>query len=171
MEPIREVSGRAIPFGRKNVDTDVIIPAHWLKTVSREGMGRGAFESLRADPANLFDNPGHPYTKGLLGSIPHLDTAARSDGTRARLNEIKGMVPSLFDLPPGYRGDFHAAVKRLIARRLHLAPVFRRKLAPMLLQFANPAWIRDDAPESSDSTTTGGLLIRVSPRWQGSSRR
>ena len=54
-----------------------------------------------APAANLFDNPGHPYTKGLLGSIPHLDTAARSDGTRARLNEIKGMVPSLFDLPPG----------------------------------------------------------------------
>ena len=29
-----------------------------------------------ADAAELFDNPGHPYTKGLLGSIPHLDTAA-----------------------------------------------------------------------------------------------
>ncbi|NDH63771.1 MAG: ABC transporter ATP-binding protein [Alphaproteobacteria bacterium] len=54
-----------------------------------------------APAAQLFDNPGHPYTRGLLGSIPHLDTAARSDGTRARLNEIKGMVPSLFDLPPG----------------------------------------------------------------------
>jgi len=49
----------------------------------------------------LFDRPGHPYTKGLLGSIPHLDTAAQSNGARARLNEIKGMVPSLFDLPPG----------------------------------------------------------------------
>ena len=29
-----------------------------------------------ADAAELFDNPGHPYTKGLLGSIPHLDAAA-----------------------------------------------------------------------------------------------
>ena len=54
-----------------------------------------------ADAAELFDNPGHPYTKGLLGSIPHLDTAARTDTKRARLNEIKGMVPSLFNLPPG----------------------------------------------------------------------
>ena len=54
-----------------------------------------------APAADLFDNPGHPYTKGLLGSIPHLDTAAQSNGVRARLNEIKGMVPSLFDLPPG----------------------------------------------------------------------
>jgi len=57
MEPIREVSGRAIPFGAKNVDTDVIIPAKWLKTITRNGLGRGAFESLRQDPANLFDAP------------------------------------------------------------------------------------------------------------------
>ncbi|PKP87128.1 MAG: 3-isopropylmalate dehydratase small subunit [Alphaproteobacteria bacterium HGW-Alphaproteobacteria-17] len=57
MAPIDKVEGRAIPLGLKNVDTDVIIPAHWLKTTSREGMGRGAFESLRADPDNLFDRP------------------------------------------------------------------------------------------------------------------
>ncbi len=56
MEPLREVQGRAIPFGRKNVDTDVIIPAKWLKTITREGMGRGAFETLREDPDNLFDS-------------------------------------------------------------------------------------------------------------------
>jgi 3-isopropylmalate/(R)-2-methylmalate dehydratase small subunit len=56
MQALREVSGRAIPFGAKNVDTDVIIPAKWLKTISREGLGRGAFETLRADPDNLFDS-------------------------------------------------------------------------------------------------------------------
>lgn len=55
MTPLDKVEGRAIPLGLKNVDTDVIIPAHWLKTTSREGMGRGAFETLRADPDNLFD--------------------------------------------------------------------------------------------------------------------
>ena len=57
MEPVREVEGRAVPFGRKNVDTDLIIPARWLKTVTREGLGRGAFEALRADPDNVFDKP------------------------------------------------------------------------------------------------------------------
>lgn len=56
MEALREVDGRAIPFGAKNVDTDVIIPAHWLKTITRDGLGRGAFESLRKDPDNLFDS-------------------------------------------------------------------------------------------------------------------
>ncbi|MDR7103777.1 3-isopropylmalate dehydratase small subunit [Croceicoccus sp. BE223] len=56
MEPIREIEGRAIPFGAKNVDTDVIIPSHWLKTISREGLGEGAFEAIRKDPANIFDS-------------------------------------------------------------------------------------------------------------------
>lgn len=56
MEPLREVEGRAIPLGLKNVDTDVIIPAHWLKTIGREGLGQGAFETLRAEPGNLFDD-------------------------------------------------------------------------------------------------------------------
>ena len=57
MQPIRKVEGRAIPFGRKNVDTDVIIPARWLKTISREGLGVGAFETVREDPDNIFDQP------------------------------------------------------------------------------------------------------------------
>ena len=51
----------------------------------------------------IFDRPGHPYTKGLLGSIPHLDEVALSGARRTRLNEIKGMVPSLAKLPAGCR--------------------------------------------------------------------
>lgn len=57
MEAVTTVSGTAYPWGAKNVDTDVIIPAHWLKTISRAGMGQGAFEVARKDPDNLFDDP------------------------------------------------------------------------------------------------------------------
>ncbi|MEM1052696.1 MAG: 3-isopropylmalate dehydratase small subunit [Pseudomonadota bacterium] len=57
MEPLSQVEGRAIPFGAKNIDTDIIIPAKWLKTITREGLGKGAFESLREDPDNVFDAP------------------------------------------------------------------------------------------------------------------
>ena len=49
----------------------------------------------------LFEAPGHPYTRGLLGSIPKLDVAARADPSRNRLDEIKGMVPSLRNLVEG----------------------------------------------------------------------
>jgi 3-isopropylmalate/(R)-2-methylmalate dehydratase small subunit len=57
MDPVRQVEGRAYPLGRANVDTDLIIPAAWLKTVTREGLGRGAFEAVRAEPGNVFDDP------------------------------------------------------------------------------------------------------------------
>lgn len=57
MQPISTVEGRAYPLGLKNVDTDIIIPAEWLKTVSRTGLGKGAFQSLRAVEGNVFDDP------------------------------------------------------------------------------------------------------------------
>ncbi|GGB27611.1 3-isopropylmalate dehydratase small subunit [Sphingomonas metalli] len=57
MTPVTTVSGSAYPWGAKNIDTDVIIPAHWLKTISRAGLGRGAFETVRAQPGNIFDDP------------------------------------------------------------------------------------------------------------------
>ena len=57
MDKIDRIEGRAIPFGAKNVDTDVIIPARWLKTITREGLGEGAFETVRAKDGNVFDDP------------------------------------------------------------------------------------------------------------------
>ncbi len=59
MDPVARVAGRAIPFGAKNVDTDIIIPAKWLKTISREGLGEGAFETIRAQEGNVFDDPAY----------------------------------------------------------------------------------------------------------------
>jgi len=56
-------------------------------------------EEASAD--DLFDSPLHPYTKGLLGSVPNLEVAAHLKARRARLNEIKGIVPSLANLPQG----------------------------------------------------------------------
>ncbi len=54
-----------------------------------------------APVADLFERPGHPYTEGLLGSIPSVDEAAAAAANRTRLSEIKGMVPSLAQLPQG----------------------------------------------------------------------
>lgn len=48
----------------------------------------------------------------------------------------------LLEHPP--RGDFLARVRRHVASRLHLSPVFTRQLATMPLDFANPVWVRAD---------------------------
>ena len=66
MDPVRKVEGRAYPWGAKNIDTDIIIPAHWLKTISREGLGKGAFETVRAQPGNIFDDPAYAGSPILI---------------------------------------------------------------------------------------------------------
>jgi oligopeptide/dipeptide ABC transporter ATP-binding protein len=48
---------------------------------------------------DIFYRPKHQYTKGLLDSIPHFETGHRKE----RLETIKGLVPSMFNLPPGCR--------------------------------------------------------------------
>ncbi|MGH8797621.1 MAG: wax ester/triacylglycerol synthase domain-containing protein, partial [Caldimonas sp.] len=50
----------------------------------------------------------------------------------------------LFEAPAGYQGNWYEAVKTHVARRMHLAPVFTRKLALMPFDLANPVWIDDD---------------------------
>jgi oligopeptide/dipeptide ABC transporter ATP-binding protein len=52
----------------------------------------------KAPVKELFTNPKHPYTQGLLESIPRLEIPRKS-----RLSIIDGMVPSLFELPRGCR--------------------------------------------------------------------
>src|SRR5271163_3554697 len=79
-----------------------------------------------ASAKELFECPGHPYTKGLLGSLPNLEVAAHTNARRARLNEIKGMVPSLASLPKGCAfaprcgfatAECHAAYPPLVQHR------------------------------------------------------
>jgi 3-isopropylmalate/(R)-2-methylmalate dehydratase small subunit len=64
--PVNTINGKAYPFGLKNIDTDVIIPAVWLKTITRAGLGKGAFESIRAVPGNLFDDPDYAGSPILI---------------------------------------------------------------------------------------------------------
>jgi oligopeptide/dipeptide ABC transporter ATP-binding protein len=60
-----------------------------------------------APVGDLFADPCHPYTRGLLASMPRLDLPAK-----ARLNTIRGMVPSLGQLPAGCR--FHNRCDRAL---------------------------------------------------------
>ncbi len=66
MTPVNTIHGKAYPFGLKNIDTDVIISAEWLKTISRAGLGKGAFEVLRKEPGNVFDDPDYAGSPILI---------------------------------------------------------------------------------------------------------
>jgi oligopeptide/dipeptide ABC transporter ATP-binding protein len=52
-----------------------------------------------AKTQTLFENPQHPYTRGLLKSIPRLGDKVRHG--KVRLSEIPGVVPSLYEIPSG----------------------------------------------------------------------
>jgi len=56
MEPVRRVVGRALPLGRADVDTDQIIPSHWLKRIERTGYAAGLFEAWRKDPSFVMND-------------------------------------------------------------------------------------------------------------------
>ncbi|MBC9711605.1 3-isopropylmalate dehydratase small subunit [Streptomyces sp. TRM66268-LWL] len=55
MEAFTTHTGRAVPLRRSNVDTDQIIPAHWLKKVTRDGFEDGLFEAWRKDPEFILN--------------------------------------------------------------------------------------------------------------------
>ncbi len=74
---------------------------------------------------------------GVDGAFLHLETTQ----TPMHVGSLH-----LFELPDGVTpAAFLAEVRRQMRRRLRLAPVLTRKLAPMPLQFANPVWVEDDA--------------------------
>jgi oligopeptide/dipeptide ABC transporter ATP-binding protein len=90
---------------QQRLATAIILITHDMGVVAENAdrvvvmyAGRKVEEARAKD---LFELPGHPYTRGLLGSIPNLEVAAHTGARRPRLNEIRGMVPSLADLPKG----------------------------------------------------------------------
>ena len=112
MEPVRVVTGRALPLGRANVDTDQIIPSHWLKRIERTGYGLGLFEAWRKDPSFVLNDGRYRGANILIAganfgcgsSREHAVWALQEFGFRAviaptmadifRSNSIKnGLVP------------------------------------------------------------------------------
>lgn len=103
MDAVSRVSGRAIAFGAKNVDTDIIIPAKWLKTITREGLGEGAFETIRAVPGNVFDDPANAGAPILIAGDNFGCGSSREHAAWAILDlGIKAVIaPSYSDIFSG----------------------------------------------------------------------
>ncbi len=70
-------------------------------------MYAGRLVEMRAS-ADVFTTPAHPYTRGLVASLPRL--GSRAAVGRRKLQEISGVVPSIADFPPGCR--FHPRCDR-----------------------------------------------------------
>jgi peptide/nickel transport system ATP-binding protein len=90
---------------RERLGTAIILITHDLgvvaQTCDRVVVMYGGRKVEQASVADLFREPQHPYTRGLMASMPRIK--ARTQGLRPRLAEIRGTVPNLKDLPPGCR--------------------------------------------------------------------
>lgn len=89
---------------KKTYETAIILITHDLGVIAEVAekvavMYAGQIVE-EADVEALFDDPLHPYTRALLQSIPVLGERFEKEG-RVELNEIKGIVPSLYELPRG----------------------------------------------------------------------
>ncbi len=124
MRELQETLGTAIVL----ITHDMGVVAENADRVVVMYAGRKVEEASAKD---LFEHPGHPYTKGLLGSIPNVEVAAHTHARRARLNEIKGMVPSLASLPKGCT----------FAPRCGLASEECRASYPPLSQYRPGHWV------------------------------
>jgi 3-isopropylmalate/(R)-2-methylmalate dehydratase small subunit len=69
MEPFISHTGRVLPLRRSNVDTDQIIPAEYLKRVSRDGFGDGLFAAWREDPSFVLNQPAYADATVLVAGI------------------------------------------------------------------------------------------------------
>ena len=66
MDPVRAVSGTAVPLDRSDVDTDQIIPSDWLKRVERTGFGKGLFSEWRDDRDFVMNKEEHQGANILI---------------------------------------------------------------------------------------------------------
>ena len=66
MEKFTVHTGRALPLRRSNVDTDQIIPAVYLKRVTRSGFEDGLFAAWRSDPAFVLNSPAYAGASVLV---------------------------------------------------------------------------------------------------------
>jgi 3-isopropylmalate/(R)-2-methylmalate dehydratase small subunit len=66
MEPVKRVSGKALPLGYSDVDTDQIVPSDALKRIERTGFGQFLFKEWREDPDFVMNRPEHEGAVVLL---------------------------------------------------------------------------------------------------------
>ncbi len=91
---------------KERLGTAVIMITHDLgviaETAQRVVVMYAGRKIEETDVVSLFKNPLHPYTHGLLASVPHLETmTGKAKDASSRLAEIPGIVPPLTRLPKG----------------------------------------------------------------------
>ncbi|MEU3709497.1 3-isopropylmalate dehydratase small subunit [Streptomyces catenulae] len=97
MEAFTTHTGRSVPLRRSNVDTDQIIPAHWLKKVTRDGFEDGLFEAWRKDPQFVLNQEAYRGATVLVAGPDFGTGSSREHAVWALQNYgFKAVISSRF---------------------------------------------------------------------------
>lgn len=98
MEPVRFITGTAVPLDRSDVDTDQIIPAEWLKRVERTGFGAGLFSSWRESDRDFVLNQAQYCGASILIAGPNFGTGSSREHAVWALTDygFKAVISSRF---------------------------------------------------------------------------
>ena len=125
---------------RNKVGASVVLITHDLGVVAEMAERVAVMYAGRiveqADVKTLFANPLHPYTQGLMGSIPILGKI------KERLEVIPGSVPNLVNLPPGCR--FAPRCKARIEHQLQICTEVEPDLLPVSSEHIVRCWLYQD---------------------------
>jgi len=97
MEKFIKHTGTAVPLRRSNVDTDQIIPAVYLKRVTRSGFEDGLFAAWRSDPEFVLNNPAYKAATVLVAGVDFGTGSSREHAVWALQNYgFKVVISSRF---------------------------------------------------------------------------
>ena len=97
MDKFLQHTGIAVALRRSNVDTDQIVPAEYLKRVSRSGFGDGCFAAWRKDPDFILNNPAYAGASVLIAG-PDFGTGSSREHAVWALQDygFKAVISSRF---------------------------------------------------------------------------
>ena len=146
MESFVTHTGRAVPLRRSNVDTDQIIPAVYLKRVSRDGFGDGLFAAWREDPSFVLNQPRYSGATILVADTDFGIGSSREHAVWALMDYgFRTVIAPRF-------GD----IFRTNATKAGLLPVVLPEKTVALIQDAAEA-----EPPASVTVDLGGREVRV----------
>ncbi len=96
MEPVKTINSQVLPIAMKDIDTDLIIPAQYLTSISRGGYGENLFRRLKdGDPNFAFNQPKYKGAQILVAddnfgcgsSREHAVWALRDAGIKAVISK------------------------------------------------------------------------------------
>jgi len=132
MKPVKQIQSCTVVLPNKDIDTDQIIPARFLTTTSREGLGKAAFYDLR------YNDDGSRNTTFALNSVDSADCSVLVAGNNFGCGSSREHAPwALLDY------GFKAVISTEIAD-IFRSNSLKNGLIPVIVDSKTHAWLLDN---------------------------